>query len=1148
MGLILRTSSLANPGDSLTIKGSSLDYNEVDGNFMYLLTNMSGSTINLTGNVNITGDTTSIGAVYLPALSNSSTNYLVNYDTSTGQLFYSDTSVTTATASYITSSNVYGPSGANSILSSSYALSSSFALNAANATLATNATTASFINITGLGIIINGTSITSSLRSINGVFPGDDGNIVSPLVQTQTGTSASLVVSSSGAITGSLPDGLIWIINSGSGSGDSYIYSSGSVGAWYPIVNSNQAANDARYLKLTPQTALSGSLNMGGFGITNAGTYAGTASWASNAINASTASFATTAITASYALAVAGVLTSSSLSGSTNKIAKFTGTNTIGNSSITDDGTTLTMTTNIKIVDPNNPSLIYIGGTNAKFALDANYGGGAADMYINRNGTGNQAKLWFSTGTFNSSSFVSSGNGWNMGMTNGGTGNSDFKIGYADIYYDSNVVLSIASGSKYVGISKVNPQYNLDVSGTIAFPNLTTTSSLSNMVMINTSTGQLYYSPLSTSNAIALTGSTLYSTMTTSTISTVNSIFLGYNAGNNASLASSSVFLGFGAGDTAISASNSNFIGNTAGYLALNAQYSNFLGTQAGYGATSAAYSNFLGWNAGYSASNASDSIFIGSYTGQNATNALQSIFLGGGAGTSSTNASGSTFIGYGAGIYQSSASFSTLIGYNVANGYPINNYIGSNNIIIGTNITLPTGRANSINLGGIIFATGSYSNTATSPFSGSMSTAKVGIGQWNPQYTLDVSGSGNFSNGLNVTSSLNISGSLTLTGSFSVSSVTASLQGTASLAITASYITASGVIGTVTSASYALTASNVLGGGATSMALWLNNTTLTSSLIYQTSSFIGINKSNPSYSLDVSGSAYFSDSLTVSGTLIANSFDQSVKIPSISTSSSLSNIIMVNPSTGQLYYTSSAAVVGTPTLTGGATNRIPLWSGTGTLTTSSLYQSSSQILIGTTTSATQNAFHISGSGVGTGFRYSGKDSGSTLNYFSIQDVSNNIGSGSLIQSNFYSAYDNTNAYLNITPQTTSLSSTNLVTIESNATNIQGDYFSYIGDYNNITNGIYIEVDQAANLVAIPSGSVAIGKTTANATLDINGSVVITGSFTIATASFTQFITLTPQNPLPSTGSTPQGTFAVSGSGANCKPYFFNGTNWTALF
>jgi cytoskeletal protein CcmA (bactofilin family) len=50
----------------------------------------------------------------------------------------------------------------------------------------------------------------------------------------------------------------------------------------------------------------------------------------------------------------------------------------------------------------------------------------------------------------------------------------------------------------------------------------------------------------------------------------------------------------------------------------------------------------------------------------------------------------------------------------------------------------------------------------------------------------------------------------------------------------------------------------------------------------------------------------------------------------------------------------------------------------------------------------------------------------------------------------------------------------------------------------------------------------------------------ITGS-----VSITSVLTLAPNNPLPS--AQPTGSIAVSGSGADCKPYFWNGTTWTSL-
>ena len=71
MGLILRTTTTPNSGNSLVIKGSPLTYAEGDGNFMYLLTNMSGSNISITGSTGIRGDLTVSGSFTLLGLSNS---------------------------------------------------------------------------------------------------------------------------------------------------------------------------------------------------------------------------------------------------------------------------------------------------------------------------------------------------------------------------------------------------------------------------------------------------------------------------------------------------------------------------------------------------------------------------------------------------------------------------------------------------------------------------------------------------------------------------------------------------------------------------------------------------------------------------------------------------------------------------------------------------------------------------------------------------------------------------------------------------------------------------------------------------------------------------------------------------------------------
>jgi hypothetical protein len=197
--------------------------------------------------------------------------------------------------------------------------------------------------------------------------------------------------------------------------------------------------------------------------------------------------------------------------------------------------------------------------------------------------------------------------------------------------------------------------------------------------------------------------------------------------------ASNTIALGQYAAYQAYSANNSNFLGSQAGISATNAIYSNFLGASAGAYATTAQYSNFLGLNAGYSA----------------------------------ISANNSNFLGYNAGYGASTASYSNLFGFNVGSNTPIG--IGANNIIIGTNITVSSSFANGINIGGLIFGSGSYRTTTGNAFSGS-ANGKIGINQPNPQYTLDVSGSVNIATALLLQSQsvfpTGISGSLVYLGS----------------------------------------------------------------------------------------------------------------------------------------------------------------------------------------------------------------------------------------------------------------------------------------------------------------------------------------------------------------------------------------------
>jgi hypothetical protein len=282
------------------------------------------------------------------------------------------------------------------------------------------------------------------------------------------------------------------------------------------------------------------------------------------------------------------------------------------------------------------------------------------------------------------------------------------------------------SGSGNVGIRTTTPNSaSLHVSGSVFATSFTGS-------LFGTSSWS--QNSISSSYPLRVIGSNLIST---------------YVPGGVGSVGNDSIFIGSGSG-AAVNANYSTFLGYLAGFQATNAGLSNFLGNQAGFGATNASNSNFIGASAGYSASLASNSNFLGINAGQEATYATTSNFFGPSAGLRAVNAQQSNFFGFTAGEHASSASFSTLIGYGVGTSYlqVTDAYvpsIGSNNIIIGTNITLQSGRKDSINLGAIIFATGSYSDPDSNVFSGSLGTGKVGINNPNPNYTLDISGSVNF-------------------------------------------------------------------------------------------------------------------------------------------------------------------------------------------------------------------------------------------------------------------------------------------------------------------------------------------------------------------------------------------------------------------
>jgi len=203
MGLILRTSSLANAGDSIYVKGTALEYSEGDGNFMYLLSHMSGSI------VTITGDTAITGAFSVSSILNATTDTDKFLVSDTGIIKYrsgsqiladiaanlqnvTDTGATTTnviTVGGVTGSLFGTASWASRAVSSSYALTATSASYAQTASYVLNAVSASYapnlynsdgallgnriVNLTGSTLTFISGSITGSNDAlINGLVIG----------------------------------------------------------------------------------------------------------------------------------------------------------------------------------------------------------------------------------------------------------------------------------------------------------------------------------------------------------------------------------------------------------------------------------------------------------------------------------------------------------------------------------------------------------------------------------------------------------------------------------------------------------------------------------------------------------------------------------------------------------------------------------------------------------------------------------------------------------------------------------------------------------------------------------------------------------------------------------------------------------------
>jgi hypothetical protein len=108
----------------------------------------------------------------------------------------------------------------------------------------------------------------------------------------------------------------------------------------------------------------------------------------------------------------------------------------------------------------------------------------------------------------------------------------------------------------------------------------------------------------------------------------------------------------------------------------------------------------------------------------------------------------------------------------------------------------------------------------------------------------------------------------------------------------------------------------------------------------------------------------------------------------------------------------------------------------------------------------------------------------------------------------------------------------------------EGYFTTAAGNYQHVQ-GQYNRTSSAASAFIIGNGTSNTNRSNlifaSGSQFQVTGSLLVTGSTTL-----NNILTLVPTSSLP-TGQ-PTGSIIVSGSGASCKPYFYNGTTWTVFF
>lgn len=454
--------------------------------------------------------------------------------------------------------------------------------------------------------------------------------------------------------------------------------------------------------------------------------------------------------------------------GTINYIPKVTSSSTLGNSSITDDGTTVTFTE--KLVLPNvassltmpemtSGSILFAGtsgvvsqdnanlfwdNTNNRLALGTVSPSYKLDVY------GTTATEAINTNIGVNFTSVTTPNNGSLALI-AGAGNVDTGLHYYRVTYttalgesNSFQIGSITTDTTTNGQVTVTIPVSSDprVTGRKLYRTKAGTNSWEDFVLatIANNTATTYVDNIADASLTGTTGSSFYRTNTTNNFITLNGTLV-------TKIDLNGTYFGFRAGDSV----------TTGGYNSL-------FGADAGTAITTGKQNNFFGSGAGASTTTGVDNVAMGWRALSSNTTGIQNIALGRDAMISLQTASGNTAIGAfsmkgvagNSNFYNSALGYQTLYGitsgsYNFAAGYQAgfgntsggnnifigrqagdNHTTGSSNIFIGDRIDSQniTGN-NQLNIGNLIFGTGLDGIGTT------ISTGRIGIGTTSPTATI---------------------------------------------------------------------------------------------------------------------------------------------------------------------------------------------------------------------------------------------------------------------------------------------------------------------------------------------------------------------------------------------------------------------------